>query len=267
MKKAILVAIIGAFAVSVNAGDWGGKEVVQDKGIVGCPDTSGSVTVGYVTDYILHGYRVNRDSVTLDVNYTFESVVPITVGVSHYAGINAFSPNAFNAVGGTNAIDETDVYLSAVVAEVAGFSVIADYTHRFFQNGVNAAGLGLGSIAELGLTLRGDIGFADLILGTDYAINPFNGGSAWVHRAGVEKAIGITDSIDLVLSATVGYHDGYFANSSGWSNYNLGAALPIALSCNATLTPYVGFNGVQQWNQFNGQGDALYGGISLNVKF
>ncbi len=260
MKKAILVAIIGVFAVSVNAGDWGGKEVVQDKVIVGCPDTSGSVTVGYMTDYILHGYRINRDTVMLDANYTFESVVPITLGVSHYAGINDFNP-------AWGAIDETDVYLSAVVAEVAGFSVIADYTHRFFPSSFNGAGLALGSIAELGLTLRGDIGFADLIIGSDYAINPFAGGNGWVHRAGVEKSIGITDSVDLVLSATVGYHDGYFLNGSGWSNYNLGVALPISLNCNATLTPYLGYNGVQQWNQFNNQGDALYGGISLNVTF
>jgi len=181
----------------------------------------------------------------------------ITVGVSHYSGINGFAPNVFGGV----AIDETDVYLSAAVGDIAGFSVVVDYTHRFFPS--NAAG----SIAELGLTLRRDIGFAALVIGSDFAINPFAGGNGWVHRADLEKTIGFTDSIDLVLSANVGYHDGYFLNGSGWSNYNLGAALPIALSCNATLTPYIGFNGVQQWNQFYAQGDALYGGISLNVRF
>jgi len=259
MKKAILVAIIGAFAVSVNAGDWGGKAVVEDKVIVGCPDTSGSVTVGYLTDYILHGVRLNRDTVMLDVNYTFESVVPITLGVSHYAGING----APRGLGNAAALDETDVYLSAVVAEVAGFQVVADYTHRFFLNSP------LGSTGEFGLTLRRDLGFADFYVGSDYVTNAIfaGGGDGWVHRTGLSKEIGITDSVSLVLSGSIGYHDGAFYNNSGWSDYNLGVALPIELNCAATLTPFIAYNGVQQWNQFNGQGDALYGGISLNVKF
>ncbi len=259
MKKTILVAMFGALALSASAGDWNGKSVVDDKEvIVGCPDTRGSVTVAYVTDYILHGARINRDTVALDVNYTFGSAVPITLGVSHFAGINAFNP-VFNPIFG--ALDETDVYLSAVIAEVGGFSVVTDYTHRFFSNSI------FGSIGELGLTLRRDVGFADFFVGSDFAMNPFAGGNGWVHRAGLEKEIGITDSVGLLLGATVGYHDGYFVNNSGWSDYNLEVALPISLNCNTTLTPFVAYNGVQQWNQFALQGDALYGGISLNVKF
>ena len=257
MKKAILVAIIGALSLSVNAGDWGGGKSVAPpaKGpIAGCPDTSGEVTVGYATDRILHGARLARDTVWLDVNYTFESVVPLTLGVSHYNNINAFVPVPLS--------DETDVYLAAQVAEVAGMSVTLDYTHRFFS--------GFGSFGELGLTLRKDIGFADLILSTDYGINAF-GSDGWAHRAGIEKVIDISDSMGLVLGAGVGYHDNYFfkaANpSSGWSHYYLTASLPIELNCAATLTPYIGFNGVQQWNEFNGQGDALHAGISLSVKF
>ena len=86
MKKVILVALFGALTLSVNAGDWSGKAPVSGKnpkGPVGCPDTNGEVTVGYMTDYLLHGFRLNRDTVWLDANYTFDSLVPITIGVTH----------------------------------------------------------------------------------------------------------------------------------------------------------------------------------------
>ena len=172
MKKALLVAIIGALTLNVSAGDWGGKAPISaknPKSPIGCPDTSGEVSVGYMTDYILHGARLNRDTVWLDAHYTFNSMVPITIGVSHFDGHGGFiAPTA---------LDETDAYISAALGNFGGFDVVLDYTHRFYHGTINSTG-------EIGLTLRRDIGFADLILGTDYLLSGIGPGATggWVHR-------------------------------------------------------------------------------------
>lgn len=268
--------MIGALTCIVNAGDWSGKAPIDDKNPkapIGCPDTNGEVTVGYMTDYLLHGFRMDRDTVWLDVNYTFDGIVPVTIGVTHFDGINGFAtgPLFGTLVQGLGSIDETDVYAAVALPDVGGFSASLTYTHRFLNPSFPFPTSRNGSFGELSLQLRRDIGFADLILGTAYGINSSaafgTGGGGWYHNAGLEKAIGITDSVSLVLGAGVGYHDGYFYNNSGWSNYYLSAALPIQLNCSATLTPYLGYNGVQQWDQYDFQGDVLHAGVSLTVSF
>ncbi|MEO0414202.1 MAG: hypothetical protein AAF226_04520, partial [Verrucomicrobiota bacterium] len=69
--------------------------------------------------------------------------------------------------------------------------------------------------------------------------------------------------------------------SSGWNNYYLRAALPIALNCRATVTPYIAYNGTPDtWiadginnavgypaGLGNGGNDAIHGGVSLSVDF
>ena len=267
MKKAILVAIIGALTVSVNAGgSWGGKAPVQDKYPIEdpCVDVGGNLSAGYMTDFLLHGLRINRDSVWVDASYTLDSFAPLTIGVNHVHGVNDFlfggPPFTFDGT------DITNLYVRADLPEIAGFAASLGYTHRFFDFPVGS-GVANGSWGDVTLGLRKDIGFADLVIGSTLGINVF-GSDGWVHTAGLEKGVSLTDSLDIVLSGGVGYHDGYYnALGSGWSHYYLNAALPIALGSHATLTPYVGYQGVQQWNQYNFQGDLLHAGISLSVDF
>ncbi|MDA7926765.1 hypothetical protein N9B21_01880, partial [Verrucomicrobiales bacterium] len=94
MKKAILVAIIGAMTLGVNAGDWGKAPVAPSKApIEECYDLGGEISAGYMSDFILNGSRVGRDTVWTDVNYTIDSIVPITVGASYFAfESDAFTP-------------------------------------------------------------------------------------------------------------------------------------------------------------------------------
>ncbi len=275
MKKAILVSIIGVFTLSVNAGDWSGKAVLDDKNPkapLGCPDYNGAVSGGYVTDYVLHGIRINRDSIWADAHYTFDAFLPITIGASYKYGIDDFFFNNAAGLIGLKGTNETDVYAKVALPEIAGFATTLGYTHRFFNFPVQIPGvINNASTGEISLGLRRDIGFADLVLGTLYAPSSStvflgtHGG--WYHSGGIEKTIGITDSIGLVVGAGIGYHDGYFFNGSGWANYYLNAALPISLNCRTTLTPFIGYNGVQQWNQYNFQGDLLHAGASVSVAF
>lgn len=263
MKKAILVAVIGAMTLGVKAGEWG-KAVIPSKHVIeDCVDVGGEISAGYMTDYIFYGVRFARDSVWTDVNYTFDNlVVPINIGAWYLNGID---PAGY---------DELNLYASADLGTFAGFDVELGYTHYFFPE-ANAGG----SYGEIGLGVVRSLGFVDFVAETNYALSPVSG---WYHQLGLEKTFGITDSISLVAAAGWGFSDGYFAlgnaRTSGYNHYYVTLSLPIELNCRATLTPYIGYNGkgggiagqVLDQVDFDGvttQPDILHGGVSLSVSF
>ena len=268
MKKAILVAIIGAMTLGVNAGDWGKAPVAPSKApIEECYDLGGEISAGYMSDYILKGSRLARDTVWTDVNYTIDSIVPITLGASYYAFTN-------QSAGALRGGDLLATYAEAAIGTFGGFDTSLSYTHYFITGGT-ARGAGLTSQGDIGLHLNRSLGFADLLLGTDYNAAG-NGGNGWYHHAGLEKTIGLTDAASLVLGTGVGYSDNFWThagNNSGWANYYVTASLPVELNCRTTLTPYVGYNGgIAQTGGFNssdwlgaGGGDVLHAGVSLSV--
>lgn len=273
MKKALLVAIIGVFALSVNAGDWGGKAVAPKGPIAGCPDTSGNVAVGYETAYMFYGARLAQDSVWTSVDYTFDLGLPITFGAWY---LNEANPYGFGPGYG----DELDLTVSIALPSVAGFDVSVGYTRYLFPSTAGAR-----QQNEYGIDLSRDLGFATLLLESNYNSTLNNGGvnglggGAWYHQVGLEKEIGITDSIGLVLGAGLGYSDNYVpaaggGTNSGWNHYYFTAALPITLNCAATITPYIGYVGAPDGFVLDGfagsggpQSDVLHGGISINVAF
>ncbi len=276
MKKAILVAIIGAMTLGVNAGDWGKAPIAPKAPIEECYDIGGEISSGYMTDYIFYGVRFARDSVWTDVNYTFDNlIVPINIGAWY---LNGIKPT------GTT-VDELDLYASAELGTFAGFDASLGYVHYFFPES------GASSYGEVGLDITRSLGFVDLLWESNYAFSGRGGGSGgWYHQAGLEKTFGITDAVSLVLGAGVGYSDGYYGpgtvygglvpnaftpRDSGWNHYYITASLPIELNCRATLTPYIGYNGgpdtwiVDGINAGVGgpQSDILHGGVSLSVSF
>lgn len=266
MKKAILVAIIGAMTLGVNAGDWGKAPVAPSKApIEECYDLGGEISAGYMTDYIFMGSRIARDTVWTDVNYTVDSIVPITIGATYFNFTRPATANNQAAFLGGG--DKLDLYASAALGTFAGFDTSLGYTHYFFP-----AGAGANSFGNINLDLRRSLGFADLLLGTNYGGIGL-AGSGWYHHAGVEKTFGITDAMSLVLGAGVGYNDNYLTGNSAWSNYYVNAALPIELNCRTTLTPYIGYNGGINGGTSDllvpaaGGGDVLHAGVSLSVSF
>ena len=270
MKKTILVAIIGAMTLGVNAGDWG-KAPVGKAPIEECVDLGGTIGAGYMTDYIFYGVRFAGDSAWTSVSYTFDGLaVPITVGAWYLNGINE------DGIGG--AYDELDLTVSAALGTFAGFDVALGYTHFVFPEmrsnfGQNFAG----GYGELGLDITRSLGFVDLAYESNYAMGGFANG--WYHQLGFSKSFGLTDSISLVLGTGIGYSDNYFSNltgnDSGWNHYYVTASLPIQLNCRTTLTPYIGFVGAPNGFVVDGvnptgldpQSDILHGGVSLSVSF
>jgi hypothetical protein len=290
MKKLTFIAIISGLALGVHAGDWGKAPVHSKAPIEECVDIGGSITAGYMTDFIFQGSRHARDTVYTDVNYTIDSfALPVTVGAAYYNFINAAVPGG-NAVFG----DFLHTYVSFGLGEHLGFNLNLGYNHVFMPEGTGPVLATSQGVLTLGATR--DLGFATLILGTAYSSGgggnaaaagvtnisgDFSGG--WYHNAALQKSFGITDNINLVVETGVGYSDDYWVHywNSGWAHYYAKASLPIQLNCRATLTPYIGFNGGMDTNVFGfessdsldatgtgaGGGDVFHGGISLSVSF
>jgi len=280
MKKAILVAIIGALTIGANAGDWGKAPVYDKTPIEECVDLGGNISAGYHTDYIYKGVRLGRDTVSTHVDYTFEGLaLPVTLAVDYH-----------NIINGAIIGDETAVSLSAPIGTYAGFDVAASYTHRFYPEGNFGAPFDPTSNGEIGLHVSRDLGVATLNADVFYNINLPNSGNllgggnndsgAWYYDVGLEKSIALAGH-NLVLNGGVAYGDNYYGNlplantthSSGWNHYYLRASLPIELNCRTTLTPYVGYVGAPEGWLVDGLGaagagtDIFHGGISLNVSF
>lgn len=271
MKKAFLIAGIGAMAFSVNAGDWGKAPVGKAPVIEECVDLGGEISVGYETDYLFYGVRFARDSVWTDVNYTFDELaIPINVGVWYLNGIN----------GGGSGYDELNLYASAELGTFAGFDVAVGFTHLSFPE-FRSNVTSTGGYSEADLSISRSLGFVDL---TYSAVSAFGGrgtASGWFHDLGFEKSFELTDTISFVLGGGVGYADGYtdsgtfgLLRDSGWNHYYATASLPIQLNCRTVLTPYVGYLGAPDTWVADGinvgpgpQSDILHGGVSLTVSF
>jgi len=272
MKKAILVATIGAMTLGVNAGDWGKAPVGKAPIIEECVDLGGQISTGYMSDYIFYGVRFAGDSAWTSVNYTFDNLaVPITVGAWYLNGIN----DGGGGLGAGAGYDELNVYVSAALGTFAGFDVAVGYTHYVFpefRSNVSPTG----GYGEAGLDITRSLGFVDFVAQTNYAMGGGGSGlSGWYHQAGLEKTFGLTDNIGLVLGVGIGYSDGYFGDSD-WNHYYATASLPIELNCRTTLTPYIGYNGATSGMVADGitvgsvgvaQSDILHGGVTLSVSF
>lgn len=286
--KALLATLIGAVALQgVSAGEW--CPPAPDKCPVECcDDTNGEVSFGYGSDYIFYGVRLARDHVWADANYTFDGLpLPLTVGVWHLSSLGSGVANGADGYG-----DETNLYASVALPSFCGFDASLGYKALFYpttrepnpgQNGDSQNELSLSISREIlcGVTLGYTIAH-------DFNIRDFNSpgqdlSGSWVHTIGLDKSIDITDCLAIDLSAGVLYTDNYWANQvaagqrdTGWNNYYLQAALPIALSGCATLTPYVGYSGTPDTWVADGidglvpganQNDVFHGGVSISVGF
>ena len=262
-----VLTTLGAFA---GTSSWCPKAPVEDCYVDDCPDIGGSISVGYGSDYIFYGTRFARDHVWADVNYTFDGILPINVGLLHISSLGSGGP-------GTDAYgDETNLYASVALPEFFGFNTSIGYAHYFFPTTRGPINANAGdSTAEVSLNISKDVmGFNLYYRGAyDFVapghLNNVNGiasflevpgnqdNGAWVHELGVGREICLTDNISLALNGGVYYVDNYWGDlvtasvingnhsgrSSGWHAYYIKASLPIALNCRSTFTPYIGYNG------------------------
>ena len=301
--KLLLTTLLGAITLNgAIAGEYCAPKSAKCP-VDCCPDSNGNISVGYHSDYILHGVRHMRDNILADVNYTFECLpLPVTIGASHRTSLSSLNNNFLNG-------DESDVYVSVGLPGIFGFDTSAGYIHRFHPNERSVGAQQGDSRGEAWIKIE-----RELFCGLNFsyvrsydrsspsALLPLTANNqdegSWIHDIGLNKSFCISDCIGLDLSGGVLYTDNRWPadttaafvrsggnsgdnnldrrRSSGWNSYYIKAALPISISCNATLIPYIGYNGspdswiadgVDLLSDGNNSNDIFHGGVTLSVDF
>ncbi|CAN5499989.1 hypothetical protein BH23VER1_BH23VER1_11770 [soil metagenome] len=80
-------------------------------------------------------------------------------------------------------------------------------------------------------------------------------------------SVKLSDSIALGFDAGLSYSLEYYTPGSGFNNVDLRLSLPIALTDNATFTPYIAGSIALEELEDIGVDDYLYGGASITVTF
>ena len=270
MKKALLVAIIGVFALNVNAGDWGGKDVAPKAVIAEDPGFTGEISAGYDNRYIFRGLWFGNDSIWGNIAISKEIAPNLT-----------WSANAFYLDIPANSLAYSEANLGTSLAYESGIGTFTTgiLFYKFFD-GFAGNNTGVGPGAQQDAT-EVNIGFsrelfggvtASVLAAYDFRI------SAQYFEAGLGKSWALTDTIGLDASAALGYglNDYYSQTLSGDARDGIthglvSLALPIALAENVTFAPHVSVN-------FSGDGrtlgnaasigdTAFFYGVSLAVSF
>jgi hypothetical protein len=289
MRPLSLAFTLLAFPFLSVAGDWGKAPVDKVPVVEECLDLGGTISLGYVSEYLYKGYLFGGDAVTTQVGYTFDGlVVPIHLGVAY---ANVVSENTFANV----ANDDLALSVRADLPSFAGIDAAVSYTYRSYPEGTDTVFWPTGH-SELGLHLARDLAVAVLKFDLAYNLslpNAWNGtiptlgnqeNGAWYWDLGLEREFELMGQ-GIVLAGGVAYADNYWGlapnaqsggRSSGWNHYYLRASVPVELNCRTTLTPFIGYSGAPDswlmdgapdWANRQAQSDVLHGGLNLSVSF
>ncbi len=87
-------------------------------------------------------------------------------------------------------------------------------------------------------------------------------------EAGISKTIALTDKVSLVPAVVIGYNEGLNTNVNDFNHVGVRLGLPIALTKNATLLPYIAGNfALDATKGAFAQDNLFLGGVSLSVNF
>lgn len=228
-KNAILAAIFAATMISATAGEVCADKMPCEKNPCDeCPSYSGSITAGYDSDYIWRGIQFAEENWWGDINYTFDlscfgdCLGDLTVGL-------------WSLKGNSGPYEEHNLYVSyALPCPILGFDVTLDYVNYTFGDGFFNAD----DVNEIGASVSRDIlgfGVSYYVGWLDYN-NP-EGLEEWFHNISVARSIAITDCISLELESGAAYWE--TGADEGFAYRYTSAALPIAIGCQLTITPYV----------------------------
>ena len=243
MKKLIAIGIASVFAVAANAGP---SECAKAPVEVEEAPLGATISAGYMTDYVFYGVDLGSNAPWFGIDYTITQLpVAVDVGVWY---INPTDHGLDN--------DELDLYASVAGPSFYGFDTALTFTAFIFPE------LGDSHTYELALGVSRSLGVVDWEMSSHYDFEL----DAWYFETGVSKSFTITDKINLVLGAGIGYSIDYWSAGSDWNHAYVQASLPIALRSNVTLEPYIGglfaLDAVEAF-----QDDIVHGGVSISVKF
>ena len=206
---------------------------------------SGSIAVGYDSEYIFRGVNFGTDApwAGVDTNFELSDALSLNVGAWY-----------INPTGGGRDNDELDLYAFLNTTLGALDVGVGVTSYQFPEAGSDAL--------EAALTLGYSVGIIDL--GFLYAYD-FETEGTYLETS-VGTTIEITDNVALELGTGVSYGDDYYG-VSGFNNVFVKAAIPIALTETLTLTPYIANSWAIDSLEDTGEDDHLFGGASLSVDF
>ena len=249
MKKNTLKAALGTASLTailaaapVKAGTtMMGAPAPAESGI------SAEVSVGYDTHYIFRGCNVGENLVWGGVDLSMPLADKLSLNVGSWYGSLADSP-----------YDELNL-LGGLTYDMGCFEVGVGAIYYYFPQGINGGGSGFKDSLELGANIGTSIGAVDFGLGYYYDLE-IEGSYI---ELGAETSIALCDSVSLVPGVSISYADDYYG-VDGFNAVGASLALPIALTDNVTLKPYI----AATWElDESGQQDEVYGGVSLSVGF
>ena len=229
--------------------------------------------VGYDSNFIFRGLNLADNWVSANVGYS----LPLTSAVKLNLDAN-YGTSADDQFLGVNNASYQRLELGAGIStDIGGAELGLGY--RYYKHMGDASTL-LQDTSEVGLTLATKAGPLNVGVAANYDID----GEGWYFEAGVNSEIKISETISLVPGASIGYGVDYnyqlgglaqtVANLlgvntkvDGFTAVNLSLALPIKLTKNATLTPFIAYNIAIDALKDLGEDDQLHGGASINVKF
>jgi hypothetical protein len=227
---------------------------------------SGSVNLGYDSEYYFRGLWFSSNNVWGSVNVSVPVAEKLTLNVGAL-----YTSSASTDISGSGNLDYSELDL------IAGLSYFFDT----FSGSIGGNTFGfaeapdstISGARDLGLTVAIPVGAANIYLGAyhDFKID------AQYFEAGLDYTLKITDKLSLIPSATIGLGQGYYSypqlagtEENGFTAVRVGLAAPYKITDTVTLTPYIAGNFAletrEALNTVRGKND-LFGGVSLSVSF
>ena len=217
---------------------------------------TGSVTLGWDSDYIFRGLDVTDDLATsaLDLNFAVSDTATLNIG-AWYA----------NGFGKGDDYDELNLYAKLMFKVSDTLSVGPSF--RYYDYPFASGGEQYEPGLELAWTPCTN---ASVTFGAFYETES----DALYLELGSSYTFKINENVSLVPGAVISYldRDGWGVDVSDFNHFAVYVKAPITLKKNVTLTPYVAWNvpldaidSIGGLN--NGQDDEFYGGAALTVGF
>ncbi|MGI9243034.1 MAG: hypothetical protein ACR2RV_19710 [Verrucomicrobiales bacterium] len=247
-NKLAAVGVVGCAAVLAAAPAIAGTPMPPVEPLPEpAPEIGAEVSVGYDTKYIFRGFDLGDNLVWGGVDLGVPLTEALSLNIGSWYGSLA-----------DDAYDELNL-LAGLSYDMGGVELGLGAIWYYYPQGVLGNGLGYDDAFELGASIGGSIGAVDVGLGYYY---DFEIEGSYI-ELGAESLIELSDRVGLVPGATISYADDYYG-ISGFNAVGASLSLPIALTDNATLKPYI----AGTWGIDNsGQPDEVYGGVSLTVGF
>lgn len=217
---------------------------------------TGSVTLGWDTDYIFRGFHVTDESATaaLDLNFALSDTMTLN--------LNAWY---LNGAGGGDSYDELNLYAKLLfkVSDTLSIGPSFRYYYYPFVSG--------GEQYEPGLELAwAPCANSSVTFGVFYETET----EALYAELGASYTFKVNDSFSVVPGAVISYldRDQGAVDINDFNHFAVYVKAPITLKENVTLTPYVAWNcpldAIDSAGGLNnGQDDEFYGGVALTVGF